>query len=293
MAGQNYDRLTIEQFGKHLLDSNDLDPIYVGLRFAEYSPEQRARWAIAYWCYYHAGVASYLSEFEGKDFWEWMSVAAANTRTSPAGGRWPRGSERRHFRGQTSAKGVEFLRTTYGDRPEAMLERIAEAAPEGYAAVAKRVREHYGFGDWISFKVADMLDRIFDVDIDFSQAAVFMFKDPVKATVMLWRDRQGLPANAEPKSKAILDDIITQTVSMLEEVFDGYDAPPHFNRPVGLQEVETVLCKWKSHMNGHYPLFNDIDEIRHGLAPWAEINDSAKEFLNAMPSREDNKWPAL
>ena len=56
-----------------------------------------------------------------------------------------------------------------------------------------------------------------------------------------------------------------------------------YERPVGLQEVETILCKWKSHMNGHYPLNNDIMEIRHGLKDWLPVSALARAFYDAMP----------
>lgn len=55
---------------------------------------------------------------------------------------------------------------------------------------------------------------------------------------------------------------------------------------MNIQEVETVLCKWKSHMNGHYPLWNDIREINGGLEPWAGRCSAARAFLNHMPKEQ-------
>ena len=68
--------------------------------------------------------------------------------------------------------------------------------------------------------------------------------------------------------------------------------PPLYDRPIGLQEVETVLCKWKSHLNGHYPLYNDTDEINHGMINWLPGNEVAEQFYKNMVKhgpREDKR----
>ncbi len=297
--GRNYERLSIKEFGNHLLESNDLDPIYVALYkcIKEYNwPEpQIARWLVAYWCFYHAGVASWMCTMDGDRFWHWMDVASANITESPAGGRWPRGQERRHFRGAQSAKAIKRLALTYGDAPEQMVTRVGVRlaivdnngmpVPQdlSVAEVMKRVKTHYLFGDWIGFKVADMLDRCLGVPVSFDQGHVFMFADPVKAALMLWRQHLGLNENAKPKDQ---DHVLMLIVSELTAMFMTYKAPPLYDRPVGIQEVETILCKWKSHMNGHYPLWNDIDEITAGLDPWTGESEAAAAFAAAMPQRE-------
>ena len=146
-----------------------------------------------------------------------------------------------------------------------------------FAAVSKRVQNLRGFGPWIAFKVADMIDRVLCRPVDFDEAAVFMFKDPAKAAIMLWKSQH-------PNMPMVsLETSVTSSVKYLTEVFSHYQAPPLEDRPVGLQEVETVLCKWKSHMNGHYPLNNDTDEINKGLLDWTPYSEVARQFATHMP----------
>lgn len=290
---RNYERLPIEQFGRHLITTGDLDPIYNGLVGAvaagAYTQPQLFRWLIAYWCYYHAGVASYMSEFEGQEFWSRMMVAAENEQESPAGGRWPRGHERRHFRALNATKSIFHLIKTWGAFPEDMVQYIAAPETEGqtgplpFKVVSKRVQEHVGFGPWIGFKVADMVDRVMGVPVDFDQAAVFMFKDPERAAMMLFEEREGhkYPDGAKLKREVILGNV----TDYLTKTFSDLKAPPLGDRPINIQEVETVLCKWKSHMNGHYPLWNDIHEIHEGLNGWD--CQAARDFAKYMP--EDGK----
>lgn len=281
MAKQNYERLSIEVFGRHLIESGDLDPVYIALPKAITTVGQRNRWLMAYWCFYHCGVASYLSEHEGAEFLRLMMEVAHNETRSPLGGRWPRASERRHARGQSAIDMVSFLRKTYGTEPEQMVAELERLCQGGilFKDLALHVRGHVLFGPWIAFKVGDMLERVCGCPVNFDNADVFMFKDPTKAAIMLYKQKAGLAPDCELKHTG---QAIREVVDYLIDTFKDLDAPPLHDRAIGLQEVETVLCKWKSHMNGHYPLNNDIDEITEGLSGWGP---TAQEFSYAMPKR--------
>lgn len=286
MAGRKYERLDIEHFGAHLLATGDLDPIYIALhrQFPDGNENQLSRWLVAYWCFYHAGQACYISEAEGEEFWGRMRACARNDELSPIGERWQRGHERRHFRGEAASKAIRTMMGKYLREPEQLVADIigVPGLPNTipFKTVTERAQELPLFGPWISFKVADMIDRVVGIKVDFTGDDVFMFKDPTEAAFRLWRLKAGLAEGAKPREPA---KAISQVVSYLTEYFSGFKAPPLEDRPVGLQEVETILCKWKSHQNGHYPLNNDIDEIRNGVQPWKGVSDTAQQFMAVMP----------
>ncbi len=288
MSKRDYPRLPIEEFGRHLIASGDLDPVYIALPKAIPDTDQGYRWLISYWCFYHCGAASYMSEQEGNNFWNIMMTAAKNELPTPDGGRWPRGHERRHARGGQGVRMVADLRAKYGSHPEQMVSGLVGACEGGvlFSDVARKVRTHVLFGPWISFKVGDMLERVLGCPVNFDDADVFMFKDPVKAALMLWRTKLNLPETARPKYQGVA---IREIVGYLEKEFNDLFAPPGRDRGIQLQEVETVLCKWKSHMNGHYPLNNDIDEINEGLVDWGE---TAKTFHHFMPKPMPGEEPS-
>lgn len=284
MAARDYPRLDIYAFGEHLLESGDLDPVYIGLAEAELDPDHLARWLLAYWCFYHVGAASYISDAIGPVFWDRMAIAATNSLPAPGGGRWPRGSERRHFRGRAATDAVDRLGSRFGS-PHAIMSYLLDGIEPGgdglpFAEVAARAKGLPLFGPWIAFKVADMLDRLGLAEVDFDQASVFMFADPVKAALIFWRQKLGLPETAKPRDQT---HVINEVVSHLIAHFAGHTAPPTHERAVALQEIETILCKWKSHLNGHYPLYNDINEIQHGLLEWLPHSDTAKALAHSIP----------
>lgn len=286
-----YPLLDIQEFGKHLLATGDLDPIYIALHRMKtqglISQPQLCRWLVGYWCFYSAGVASHLSEFEGPSFWARMAVAVENVHPAPPGGRWERGKERRHFRGAQGRNSLADLQARYPVRPESMVDELAENEEDGplpFSVVSERAREITGFGPWISFKIGDMLERVLGHPIDFSRAEVFMFKDPREAAFMLHRKWSEDPGHS---SRGLTDeeDIIRDVVRRLQETFRHDMAPPEKDRVVGLQELETILCKWKSHVNGHYPLDNDIHEITRGTQAWVGHCPTAEKFLSCMPQK--------
>lgn len=274
-----YEKLDVLRFGEHLIESTDLDPLYVALHRASnhqvLSRDQLKRFLVAYWCFYDVGASCFLSEAEGPDFWARMVTAARNDRPTPINTRWPRGHERRHFRGEQAVKAVSELMEKYFDHPEKMVDYIFGAAPS-FKDVTARAREHRGFGPWIAFKVADMIDRVLGVEVQFSYDDA-MYDNPQKGALLVYEQNRGdIVKNHD-------DHRIQWAVEFLREHFGHKLAPPDYTRCLNLQEYETIFCKWKSHLSGHYPLNNDIREIQAGLEAWAPVSQTADRMCRHMP----------
>jgi hypothetical protein len=256
----------IEDFGRGLLLSGDLDPIYVLLEKADLSEEERDLLCLAYWCFYHIGTAAWVvdSTFKGsRYFWDYMETAAINKPN-----RFPRNPERRHFRGDKCVAAIWAMKDmSPTPNPRSLIHLWAGEGlpfwyPEGvsvgqdYPSVAKRVQRTPQFGPWIAFKVADMMERCLGKSIDFKGCNLSMYREPIEgarrlAAMKMW--------NVDPEDdKALVD----TAVDYLLDHFANYLAPPKADRLVGLQEIETILCKWKSHTNGHYQVGHDIKALR-------------------------------
>ena len=50
MGRRDYKRLSIENFGSHLLLTGDLDPVYIALHRCGLDFEVLSKWLVAYWC---------------------------------------------------------------------------------------------------------------------------------------------------------------------------------------------------------------------------------------------------
>jgi hypothetical protein len=272
-------RVGIEEFGKRLLATGDLDPLYLLLNKAKdnevFRPTPESSelydWVLAYWCFYHAGVASYVAS-AGSDFayWDRFLTAAINNQAF----RFPRGKERRHFRGKFAVKTVTCLdekcRKFHTKRASYFLMYLHDSQ---FSILKKKVLDLYGFGDWMAFKVADMYDAVLDMPVDFSDCELDMYEAPVKGAEMYLRERPGFSDHGlDTYETPIIVDYgdkkqqVKTVVEELKEIFKNEVCPHDKRRGIQLQEIETILCKWKSHMNGHYEIGCDIVDLKHSLA---------------------------
>jgi len=122
------------------------------------------------------------------------------------------------------------------------------------------------FSTWASFKAADMIDRVWGVDIRFPKNTCLLYAEPLA----------GLKLAAARAGATNLDSYHDQ----LLDYFSRFPAPPTAERPCGPAEVESVLCKTKSFWNGHYALGRDIREHRAALVGWGA---TAHRILKAYP----------
>jgi hypothetical protein len=273
----------LKEFGEQLITTGDLDPIYVALVGANLDREQVKRWLLAYWMFYHAGMASYASERTGGDYWAVIERAAYNftpvPNSVPGMGRWPRGTERRHFRGDKCVKAVRWFMSLH---PETYVETLyqvpgnplspAHSDVLTHKHVIARVSSWPQFGPWIAFKAADMLERCLGVPVQFSNEIALLYKEPAAALdIIVGLGGFGTVDLARAKMELYRD---------LEHWALSFRAPPLRDRPCSHQEIETVLCKYKSHLGGHYPIGKDTWELREGLKGWGE---TAEKLLAAAP----------
>lgn len=268
------------EFGRDLILTQDLDPVYTAIHGAELDYDTRARLLLTYSCLYHLGSCVTISQAKGQLYWDALMTAAVNE-----GLKWPRGSERRHWRGKQALKTVTYLRETY-KYPEDVVTYWAGPGPDSkwpgrnsFIAVTDRVKEIPIYGPWIAFKVADMLERCLGHFVDFSTCAMGVYKEPRAAAALILTGNQ----EAEIKDED-LQGVMNEM--NLQQHLGSLQAPPNNSRLVNVQEIETCLCKYKSHVNGHYPHGKDTREVLHGLrdATWANpITQKMAATLEVLP----------
>ena len=258
------------EFGERLIATGDLDPVYVALYAAKLPTDQLYRLLLAYFCFYHLGAAAFISEGSGLEFWRWMRTAAENRIAPPAPGfeRWPRGAERRHFRGPKCVAAVQWFRDKAPSDPEFFMRNFCGGRKWALNEVMERVEAWPLFGPWISFKAADVLERVLDVSVRFPEDLTLLYAEPRKTLDML-----ELPAEAA-------------NIRLLNH-FSKIKAPPDQGRWCNIQEVETICCKVKSHWNGHYWVGKDIHEIKVGLRGWGATADKLGLGLPAEIKRDE------
>jgi hypothetical protein len=275
MPRESYPKLSIEQFGADLIASQDLDPVYSMLYNAQMDKDQLYRWLFAYTFSYSAGVVSYLSEFKGEEFWHKAMIFAKNTEPSPIGERWPRGRERRYFRGEKCERAMLTMQSRFG-YPECAFEMFTAPNPDGTPLscpqVMMEVQSLPLYGPWIGFKVADLIDRVLGIPINFTMPDVTFFESPRKAAKQ-WAEANGFSSTTG----------VFEACEFISQHLGHMLAPPRFERKINLAEIETVLCKYGSHLNFHYPVGVDTVELKEALHPWVKVSPTAAKLYESVP----------
>ena len=248
------------EWGRQLILTNDHDPLYAGLVSWNVRGSRLRRFMLAYWCCYSVGASWFISQQSGSRFWDLLRVAAVNEDPAPTGGRWPRAHERRHWRGEKCVKSVDWLREHFRHPEEAV---IALEHGRSLGEVGKLMNWPQ-FGPWIAFKAADMIERVLGAPVEFPAEVLTLYKDPKEGadTMMVLL---GLESAQE-----VVDELMRS--------YGDTTAPGATPRPCGIQEVETVLCKWKSAFKGHYHLGRDTQDHRNELLFWG-----AHDLIRAYP----------
>lgn len=222
--------MSVFEFGDAKLKLGDIDPLYNALWRAEWPMERVSRYILAFVAFDLAGLAGQIVDRGAKGFWPAMHAAVDQTK---------RGSPRRYYRGDLAHNSLEALRTRYGTAEKALF------ALEGdFDHASFEVRRHWpGWGPTAVWKIADMAERCRGVPIDFTAFGW----DHLLSNDMV---RKGF-------DKAVYESNVQNHVMrsrLLTYKWKG-EAPGRPGKPIGPQEIETILCyyshDWKT--NKHMP----------------------------------------
>lgn len=252
----------LDYFGMAMLSTGDLDPVYFIPQLL--SDHLKRDWLLAYWLFYDAGTAMRIALDTNTDGWT-DAVTAADARHAR------RGTERRHMRGINFKKALASIEA-YG---QSWLWDDLMAC-RSFGEVKRVTKKLSGFGPWITFKMADMLERCLQVPISFEYSDIELYSSP-KEAARLWDPERSL------------EEVMTTLQGMLPTL----EAPPWLDRAIGVQELETMLCKWGSHVSGHYSVGKDIREVTHSLAEFPTLQSRYTEALHGYQERVSSKWPEL
>lgn len=187
-------------FGRALIETEDLDPLYVGVAKATLDYDELAAFLVTYWCFYNAGFAAHsideLTFNGGLGYWMLLDVAASGRETA-------RAAERRHFRGDKATQAIRALWGAYPDGPKGMLATCVGAGGAAtFREVSARVQKWPMFGPWIAFKAADMIDRCGYASVDDTGCSLALYDAPEKGALLL-AELAGFNGGSDPVQWAV------------------------------------------------------------------------------------------
>lgn len=237
------------------LSIGDVEPMYGAIVEAVPSRATREMLCMGEGLADHLGLAATMAEGPASSFWE---RAEAFVRQGQRGG------ARRHFRSTKALRAIEEL-----DRRFPVLHSFFAGMPDTWAEARKYITDCPEFGNFSAFKIADMAERTCGVRIDFSAATI---KDLSKFP------RRGLALAAGSFAGA------DSPEAMLKKALNNKWvrlAPPLYDRPLNLQEIETCLCNY-GHSKWHPPGY-ETAELKKLLEGHGRL---AAKLQQHLPTRE-------
>lgn len=227
--------MTFQNFSAALISSGDLDPDYLVLKEIakqhNFSKEETLNW-ILHKLFIYDTASEYKVIFQGADI-ERVRL----------------GAERRKNKQNT----VKQL--------NAVLEGFHLPAPVWngeadypYSAFKADVTKFAGIGDWAAWKLADLLENVMGIKINFNNVdfrSAYQF--PLKGLCRVNDEADDYVSK--------LSDDLTYNVFMhcaIKQLgFVNDFVTPCGQRKINMQEIETCLCKYHSYLSGHYKIGQD------------------------------------
>lgn len=241
--------------------TGDSDPVYWAVTAArhKWGYQWATRFSVAMLAYYHTGTACQAADREGPDFWKYLESIFKYT---------PRGSARRHFRGQEGLNALTRMKNL-SPIPENFFHEFPQTYKEVQRVCEGKLSQ---FGPYFQLKVCDYMDRCLTMPIrDYSGLERNLPTEPARAVASMF------PQDPVPAAFSAL---------CKEAESWGILAAPLFDRHVGPAEVETSLCGWKTtKLKGNW-FGADIIDKRGALVGYGE---KALEMMKMMPPVIDKK----
>lgn len=262
--------MTWKEFAVKIFDIEDADPGYMMLGRAPIPLEQKQRFMVAWCAYYNPGIAAAASEHTGKAFWQYLERVYVGAK---------RASERRHFRGDAGRNALKAWQVMF-PRPESM---ITYMQGKSYLAVRDRAKKVVQIGDYFVWKFADVQERVFRVPCYFEPKAA------------------GLSPKVPQQGAKLInpDQTVAYTYEQIADYMNqrGMRSPPWNDRPMNMQEAETVCCVYKQYRNGKWaPFTRTAKATRSLLAMPSETADIMLDTLHSSVThvrrKEMNAWQA-
>ena len=242
----------VAKFGKHMLASKDLDPIYPVLKelhTARAMDQEQALWhSFLYVAWYHLPVSHAA--------FEWMPKRAPVPRKlKRIGETWPTGIERRSNRGGKVFTHIDSFVAVTSHLPlrEWFRNGFVEAQTQGkrhanWRTLNERLQAVWGNGRWAAYKHCEVLRRVHGLPVEAPDMGHRFSSGPREGLATLYGHLEGQGEAAI----AVLD----ARDRDLQKRLLG------FGLDVDVEELETILCNFKSLLAGRYYPGHDIDEMQ-------------------------------
>jgi hypothetical protein len=257
------------EFMLHMHSSRDLDPLYPVLRKLQnnFNREQGLWFSFLYVAWYNLPSA-----------WAAFNMSTYPTELLPLwlDPKWPTGTERRANRGGKVAEHIQdYMLKIAGSRSQyrwytkdLVLDDLDQATKEiNWYTLNERIQSLFMNGRWAGYKHCEVLAKVNGIPVLAPHMGHANSSGPRQGLAMIY-DCSELTGN-DPGTIAVLDEMSADLTFQLDQALPGLN--------LEIEDVETILCNWKSLMKGKYYVGHDIDELQEQILRAEERGILSKE----------------
>ncbi len=242
------------EFSREHLASGDIDPVYPVLKHLVRDDGREAAHSrvFAYLAWYSL-ASSEAALAHGLRGWPWKDLPTAE----PIWARYPTGTERRALRGgKNIMKHLEALTatvTTHGSWEDWLARGLTGSQLVSWERMRLVTSEPWGNGRWASYKTCEILWKVLGYPLEATDMGNEFSSGP----------REGLAIVLGSAPRGNSPDVIRELDRLAEDLRERLE--DDLGHPLGIEELETLLCDWKSTVQGNYYVGRDTDEMLEGL----------------------------
>ncbi len=278
------------RFGRHLVASKDIDPLYPVLRYLQKDLEyEQAVWhTFLYVAWYNLSSAqSMFDRYPDPN-------PRILKRIQTAQRQLPTGTERRASRGGKVAlhlasymdtlknyqNHIDYYRKGITPWPLIPKSETEKHLHDNWQHMNSRLQELYLNGRWAAYKHLEVLRRVNHMPFTAPDMGHQFSSGPREGLAMLYGEVPGQDAS----TIALLD---SQGVDLQRRLAER-------GLKMDIEEVETLLCNWKSTVKGKYYVGHDIDEFQEQIdkakAEGFLRNEQARALYEARQASLPNQY---
>lgn len=242
----------------------EVDPVYTAIKFSDLSEQKKKRMIFSHLMVYDFGRAIQLCEIEDDNkFYDEVLVSFENKLVGKD--RVDVASRETHPSSRTRGTQLPKLRTK---TPEEWVQQAIDETTKKKTWIdsVEASKNVPTFGDYFGFKLADMIETIFEIPdykVDFDEG----FRKTIPRGTLTGYEfvRTGSTHKFRSKEEIRKCELLENFFLEEEQFFSGVACPQRPNRTIGAQEIETLLCDYRKCCKGTLKQGDKIEKLVKGL----------------------------
>lgn len=270
------------QFSFRHMALGDIDPIYTMIRNADMTDDEKKRMMFAHLMVYDLKSSIALADVKDDNMF-YDNVKTLFETGKVGKDRKDVASRETNVKSRTFGTMIPKMKTK---SPEEWVQQAIDETinTKSWGSSLKASQNIPTFGEYFGFKLADMIETIFDIkDYNVRWGKEFHDSLPRGALTGFEMVRTGSTHKFRSKEEIRKCPLMVKFFEQEAEFFSEYACPQHETRRIGVQEIETFLCDYRKFKKGTLKPGDKVLKLKEGIDHNINLETATKLYVGAEP----------